>query len=289
MSDEQAAYLSGSLLEAGSDTTASTLIGFVQAMLVFPEVQRKAQEEIDRVVGSGRLPTMDDSENLPYIRGCVRESIRWMPTTVMGAPHSVIQDDEYMGYRIPAGATVINNVWYVRRENKPGCHPKYLTLTRAIHMDPNRNPDPRRFDPTRFENDSRTELEAATSRDPSTRNNFIFGAGRRLCQGLHIAERSLFLGVARIIWAFNIERPVDPVTGKQKPLPDIDHLVGSLTIQPAPFEVAMAPRSDEKARKIRDMWQDSETSFLNKDTLQWKEVPKGMAFSTWMPGKVDDA
>lgn len=124
MSDEQAAYLSGSLLEAGSDTTASTLVGFVQAMLVFPEVQKVAQEEIDRVVGSGRLPTMDDSENLPYIRGCVKESIRWMPTTVMAAPHGVTQDDEYMGYRIPAGATVISNVWYVKLENKAGYNPE---------------------------------------------------------------------------------------------------------------------------------------------------------------------
>lgn len=117
MTDDQAAYLSGSLLEAGSDTTAAILIGFVQAMIVFPEVQRKAQEEIDRVVGPDRLPTMDDMENLPYIRGCVKESIRWMPTTVMAVPHSVTQDDEYMGYKIPAGATVICNAWYVELEH----------------------------------------------------------------------------------------------------------------------------------------------------------------------------
>lgn len=113
MSDEQAAYLSGSLLEAGSDTTSSIIIGFVQAMLVFPEVQKKAQEEIDRVVGKERLPTMDDAPDLPYLRAIVKESIRWMPTTVMAAPHSVTQDDSYMGYRIPAGATVLANVWFV--------------------------------------------------------------------------------------------------------------------------------------------------------------------------------
>lgn len=119
ISDEQAAYLSGSLLEAGSDTTSSILIGFIQAMMVFPDVQQKAQEEIDRVVGSDRLPVMEDSDSLPYIRGCVKESIRWMPTTIMAAPHGVTQDDEYMGYRIPAGATVICNAWYVRLKSKP--------------------------------------------------------------------------------------------------------------------------------------------------------------------------
>jgi len=111
MSDEQAAYLAGSLLEAGSDTTSSTTIGFIQAMLLFPEVQRTAQKELDRVVGSRRLPTMDDAPDLPYIRAIVKESIRWMPTTVTAVPHCVTQDDEYMGYRIPKGAAVIVNVW----------------------------------------------------------------------------------------------------------------------------------------------------------------------------------
>lgn len=154
-------------------------------------------------------------------------------------------------------------------------------------MDPKKNPDPRRFDPTRFENDCGTELESATTRDPSKRNNFVFGAGRRLCQGMHIAERSLFLGVSRIIWGFNIKPPVDPVTGKQKPLPDIDDLVGSLTVQPAPFEATITPRSDEKAGIIREGWRDTEVSHLDKQTLQWKEVPPGMAFSTWVPEKVD--
>jgi hypothetical protein len=152
-------------------------------------------------------------------------------------------------------------------------------------MDPNRNPNPRKFDPTRFENDTRTEQEAATSKDPSTRNNYIFGAGRRLCQGLHIAERSLSLGVARLLWAFRFERPVDPETDRQKPLPDVDDLIGALTAQPARFEVAITPRSDSRARMIREEWVDTERNLLERETLQWKEAPKGMAFSTWMPGK----
>lgn len=82
-------------------------------MLVFPEVQKKAQEEIDRVVGPNRLPEVDDYPNLPYIRCCVKETLRWMPTVVLGVPHRVMRDDEYMGYKIPKGASVINNVWYV--------------------------------------------------------------------------------------------------------------------------------------------------------------------------------
>jgi cytochrome P450 len=70
------AYTSGTLLEAGSDTTSSTLYAFVQAMLLYPEAQRKAQVQIDQVVGSARMPTMDDAPNLPYIRSIMKETLR---------------------------------------------------------------------------------------------------------------------------------------------------------------------------------------------------------------------
>ena len=70
-SDDQAAYISGTFLEAGSDATSSTLYGFVQAMVLYPEVQKKAQEEIDRVVGKDRLPDMDDEPTMQYVRPSV--------------------------------------------------------------------------------------------------------------------------------------------------------------------------------------------------------------------------
>lgn len=109
--DEQAAYISGSLLEGGSDTTSGTLIGWIQAMLMFPEAQQAAQEEIDRVVGPDRMPEMEDAPNCPYIRACVKEAIRWMPTIILGFPHGLIQEDHYEGYRLPKDADVLNNVW----------------------------------------------------------------------------------------------------------------------------------------------------------------------------------
>lgn len=110
-SDTQAAYITGSLLEGGSDTTSGILVGFIQAMMMFPEVQKTAQAHIDRVVGPDRLPTLDDAKDLQYIRACVKESIRWMPTVLLGVPHSNLQEDFYEGYRIPEGSTIINNVW----------------------------------------------------------------------------------------------------------------------------------------------------------------------------------
>lgn len=115
--DLEAGYLTGSFLEAGSDTTAATLLAFVQAMLVFPDVQEKAKEEIDRVVGPDRLPTMEDEPKLQYIRACIKETFRWMPTAIMGIPHGLLQDDTYMSYKIPAGAAVINNVWSVKSQS----------------------------------------------------------------------------------------------------------------------------------------------------------------------------
>ncbi|KAH7081438.1 cytochrome p450 monooxygenase [Paraphoma chrysanthemicola] len=267
MNDDQAAYLSGSLLEAGSDTTSSTLIGFVLAMLSYSDVQQRAKEEIDRVVGPDRLPNIDDWPNLPYIRAIIKETIRWMPTTVSAVPHRVLEENFYQGYRIPRDATVLINVW-------------------GLHMDPKRNPNPRVFDPTRFENDLRTEFECATG-DPSKRNNYIFGAGRRLCQGMHIAERSLFLATTRMLWAFNFERPRDHHTGMLKPLPDVDEFHGTMIIQPAPFEVVITPRTQKKASMIKKIWRDAEEELLDKETKQWAKMPEGMAFSTYEPGKVN--
>ena len=95
---------------AGTDTTAAELVAFVQAMILFPEVQKKAQEELDRVCGD-RMPTKEDAESLPYILACIKETCRWMPTAILGIPHAVMRDDEYKGYKIPKDATVICNVW----------------------------------------------------------------------------------------------------------------------------------------------------------------------------------
>src|SRR5687768_4616292 len=99
-SDPLVSYISGSMLEAGSDTTYCTLVGWVQAMLLFPDVAKKTQEEIERVCGD-RLPILEDEPNMQYIRGCVKESMRWMPTAILGVPHAPIRDDFYEGYRIP--------------------------------------------------------------------------------------------------------------------------------------------------------------------------------------------
>lgn len=255
-SDDQAGYISGTLLEAGSDTTSSTLYAFVQAMLLFPAVQTKAQAEIDQVVGPDRLPTMADEPSLPFIRSCVKETLRWMPTTILGAvPHAVTRDDEYMGYKIPKGAGVMNNVW-------------------AINMDPSRSPSPRTFKPERHEHDMLNLADSAGQPDASKRDSFTFGAGRRICPGMHVAERSLFLGMSRMLWAFNIRPAVDPVTGDAI-LPDPDRLTQGFVCMPEEFPAKITPRDEKRAGLVAKEWHEA-LELLDPVTMQWKKTPDGM-------------
>lgn len=150
-------------------------------------------------------------------------------------------------------------------------------------MDPNRSLDPRRFNPDRFAGDPTTLYQSAMG-DAKDRDNFVFGAGRRLCQGIHIAERSLFLGMSRLLWAFTVSKALD---AKGQPItPDIDDLVGGITVQPRDFPAIFTPRSQGKVKIIRNTVQECE-ALLDPETKQWKKVPDGMGFSTWMPEKIE--
>ncbi|KAI0152833.1 cytochrome P450 [Xylariaceae sp. FL1272] len=258
-SDEQAGYIAGNLLEAGADTTAAQLTGFVQAMLLYPEVQKKAQAELDRVCGS-RMPTMDDWDELPYIRACMKETNRWMPTAILGIAHAVTKDDEYLGYKIPKDAMCVVNVW-------------------AIHMDPKRHPNPSAFDPMRYIDDNTTSLESSQQRDVTKRDNFLFGVGRRICQGMHIADRSMFLAISRLLWSFRMETSLDK---DGKPIvPDPTKLIQGMLVQPEPYPATIVARTQAHADTIRKEWADA-CDLLDAEE-QWREIPKGMPLSTYEP------
>jgi len=85
---------------------------FFLAMMVFPGIQKKAQEELDRVIGSDRLPVSKDRDKLPYIMAVMKETHRWHPVTPMGLPHSSTVEDAYKGYKIPKGSILLPNTWY---------------------------------------------------------------------------------------------------------------------------------------------------------------------------------
>ncbi|KAJ3556830.1 hypothetical protein NM688_g1807 [Phlebia brevispora] len=235
MKDELLAYTAATILEAGSDTTATALQAFVLFMLRTPRVLKKAKEEIDTVIGPDRLPTSDDEARLPYLVACIKETLRRHPVIVMdeGIPHQAEKDDEYKGYFIPKGSTVISNIW-------------------AIHMDPEKYPDPTSFYPERY---YKPGEPTPWGTGPGTgRDHYAFGFGRRFCQGPHIAELSMFVLCARVLWAFDFASPPGC------PLPDINDELNTWSdgfISAAKvFPVVWKPRSKAKEDFIRRKYEE---------------------------------
>lgn len=97
---------------AGADTSVSTLTTFILAMTLHPEAQKRAQAELDAVLGD-RLPTFADKDDLPYVTAIMKEVFRWIPVLPLAVPHRAIHSDRYKDFHIPAGASVLGNAWYV--------------------------------------------------------------------------------------------------------------------------------------------------------------------------------
>lgn len=106
-----AAYTCGGLVEAGAETTSTTLNNFMLAMTLFPAAASRAQEEIDRVIGSKRIPGFEDEADLPYVRALVKEVLRWRPVNKFGMTHATSEDDWYEGFFIPKGTVAVLNWW----------------------------------------------------------------------------------------------------------------------------------------------------------------------------------
>lgn len=147
-----------SLYGAGVDTTHSSVYTFFLAMTCFPEVQRKAQRELDSVVGRNRLPVLADRDHLPYIHALCLEVLRWQSAVPLGLPRRLNRDDVYAGYFIPKGTVIIPNIW------------KFL-------HDSSTYPEPFHFNPDRF------IAEGDRPAEPDPRQ-YVFGYGRRVCPGL---------------------------------------------------------------------------------------------------------
>ena len=81
-------------------------------MALNPDVQRKAQAELDRVVSPHRLPDFSDRHALPYVNALLKELARWHVVIPTCVPHATIQDDAYDGYFIPKGSQIVPNAWY---------------------------------------------------------------------------------------------------------------------------------------------------------------------------------
>ncbi|CAH0407358.1 unnamed protein product [Chilo suppressalis] len=189
--------------------TESVLAMLIERILLQPEIQDKIHEEIDRVVGRGRLPNLDDRKNMPYTEACLREMMRIEPLVPLGVAHRCITNYKFHGYDIPEDTVVSAN---------------YLVL----HMDKEIWGDPERFRPERFIANGKLDV----SKDKS----LPFGAGRRLCAGETYARQTMFQVFAGFMQAFHVS------TADGKPLKKPSKRIQGIITTIPEFWVRVTPR-----------------------------------------------
>ncbi|KAI6122247.1 cytochrome P450 [Pisolithus croceorrhizus] len=108
--DEAVKAVAATVFLGGAETTSTTLLVFLLAMVLYPETQAKAQEEIDRVVGHTRLPEFKDREKLPYVEAVFLEVLRWHPILPLLLPHKTTTADVFQGMYIPKGKSFPSSV-----------------------------------------------------------------------------------------------------------------------------------------------------------------------------------
>jgi cytochrome P450 len=172
-------------------------------MIAFPEVQRRAQAEIDAIVGRDRLPTFADAPRLPYVLAIIREILRYRPTIPFLIPHAATEEDWYEGMYIPKGTVCIANVWHCNHD-------------REVFGE-----DADEFRPERHLDENGELLPGPFETNQA--GHVTLGFGRRICVGKDLANESLFINTARILWAAKLERPRDE-NGKPFPL-DVQTIV----------------------------------------------------------------
>ncbi|KAK9898731.1 cytochrome P450 [Cystobasidium minutum MCA 4210] len=211
LSDDEVAYLCGSIFGAGSDTSMSAIQIAIMAAATHLDQQKRVQDELDAVVGKNRAPTYDDLDDLPTLKAFVHESYRWRPVSSGGFVHRADEDIVYDNYIIPKGTNIVGNHWAVHRDE--------------AYYGPNVE---------EFKIDRWLDKQGKLKTDMK---HFQFGFGRRVCPGQHVANNSVYINTALLLWSFNITQ----VKGKE-----IDTLGFSNTVNshPLPYNAHFEPRID---------------------------------------------
>ncbi|OWM70819.1 hypothetical protein CDL15_Pgr014492 [Punica granatum] len=162
------------LLAAGTDTSAATMEWAMSLLLNHPEVLKKAQAEIDNVVGSDRLVNESDLTRLPYLHCIINETLRMYPAGPLLVPHESSEECHVGGYRVPGDTMLMINLYSIQRD------PKYW-------------PDPEKFKPERFEG-----MEGVKD----GHKMMPFGSGRRGCPGENLALRMVGMTLGSLIQCF---------------------------------------------------------------------------------------
>jgi len=216
--------VSAAMYTAGSDTTIASLCTFFLAMTLHPEIARKAQKELDQVLGD-RLPDLSDKPALPYVCALTHEVARWNPVAPLAVPRRLVTDDVYQGMLMPAGSIVLANTW-------------------AMFHDESVYDDPFAFKPERFLKNGQLDPKVKTP-------EAAFGFGRRICPGRHLASNTMFLTIASVLAAFNIEKAVDE-HGKVI-TPSEEYSSGPIC-RPMPFKCSIMSRSQHASRLINEAY-----------------------------------
>ncbi|KAJ9615082.1 hypothetical protein H2200_001156 [Cladophialophora chaetospira] len=247
LTTHQITLLAGVTIKGGSDTSASVLASFVQAMVTYQDVQKKAQAEIDSVVPEDRVPNFDDYEKLPYVAQIVKESHRWRPVAPLSVPHRLAEDEWVDGKLLPKGAVIFLNVW-------------------GLHHDESKFANHENFDPDHYKGRTLLAAEYANSADYENRDHYDYGNGRRLCPGIHLADRNLFHCISKMLWAFHIEMATDPKTGKPI-VPDTDIVTGyreGLTACAYDFPIKLTIRSEARRAAIMKEYAEARENVFPK-------------------------
>jgi len=239
--DYEASCVIGMMALVGIFTVAGPLYYFLIAMVHHPEWQRKCQEEID-VACEGRCPTLADMPNLPILRACIKETMRWKPTVPTGVAHECEADDWYGGYFIPKGTRILPLDW-------------------AFLRNPVKYPDPDSYRPERWLEPDWPTFQGPLTKYPMLKGMTSFGWGQRQCLGMSITQDETLTGCGGLMWAFNLKRKVDPVTKQEIEVP-LNKSNSLLIIKPNAFEMAFEPRSNARRAEAIQQWKQAEAEDL---------------------------
>jgi cytochrome P450 len=224
------------MIEAGSETTSATFNTGLLYLMANPSVVTRAHDELITTVGDHRSPTFADEENLPYIRAIVKEVLRVRPVASVGSPHYTDADVVYKDYLIPKGSVVTINQY-------------------GIHNDPKTFKNPESFDPARY---LAYPSKSGAYVGQDDRDHWSFGAGRRICSGLHVAENSLFILFAKVLWAFDPRPPLDD-NGSEIPIDTADSAFENASVTVAkPYRCRLIPRNDTVIVTIQREWDEAQ-------------------------------
>ncbi|KDR69562.1 hypothetical protein GALMADRAFT_77321 [Galerina marginata CBS 339.88] len=211
-------WTAGGLYAGGSHSTVAIIMSFFLCMLLHPDVQQKAQKELEIIRSEGRLPRMTDKACLPYIECILQEVLRWRPVAPLAA-HSTLVDDVYDGITIPAGSVVMANAW-------------------AFTHDEDIYESPEQFNPDRF-------LSQGVP-DPRT---MVFGFGRRSCPGVYLVDNLLWVVIATTLATLEILPELDE--GGKPIIPSAEYTSGAVS-HPLPFQCRILPRFSNSEELIAD-------------------------------------